>query len=183
MSGPNSISSRGSGLGADDLFPIVYSELRKLAAAKMAHERRGHTLQATELVHEALLRLGMEAQFENRAHFFGAAAEAMRRILVDSARRKLASRHGGGREKVDVDGIEIPMPAQDDNSLLALNEALEQLAIQDSAMANIVKLRYFAGLTLKEVAEALGLSERTAKRHWSYAKAWLFDSIRKNQHA
>jgi RNA polymerase sigma factor (TIGR02999 family) len=161
----------------DELLPLVYAELRELARAKMAREQPGHTLQPTALIHEAWLRLGDDARFENRAHFFGAAAEAMRRILIDRARRKLAARHGGGQERVDVDEIEIAAPAEKDDELLAVHDALDQLAIEDPEKAELVKLRFFAGLTLEEAGAVMGISERTAKRHWAYAKAWLYDLI------
>jgi RNA polymerase sigma factor (TIGR02999 family) len=169
----------GDERAADELLPLVYEELRKLAAAKMARETPGQTLQPTALVHEAWLRLtGNEgAQWEGRAHFFGAAAEAMRRILIDIARRKHAQRHGGARQRVDILEIDLAAPAPDD-ALLAVNEALERLAAVDKPKAELVKLRYFAGLTLEEAAGALGISLATAKRWWTYARAWLFDQIR-----
>ena len=158
------------------LLPLVYAELRQLARAKMAREQPGQTLQATALVHEAWLRLG-EQRFENRAHFFGAAAEAMRRILVESARRKHAVRRGGGKVPLDVDEIDIAAPVPDDE-LLAVHEALDRLAAHDAQKAELVKLRYFAGLSIEETAAALSISERTAKRHWTYARAWLLDAMR-----
>jgi RNA polymerase sigma factor (TIGR02999 family) len=163
---------------ADQLLPIVYAELRQLAHSKMAREQPGQTLQPTALVHEAWLRLGEDARFENRSHFFGAAAEAMRRILIDRARQKLAARHGGGQDRVDVDQIEIAASAENEDELLAVHEALDQLANEDPEKAELVKLRFFAGLTLQEAGAVMGISERTAKRHWAYAKAWLYDSIR-----
>jgi RNA polymerase sigma factor (TIGR02999 family) len=172
---------RGDAHFSEDLLPLVYQELRKLAAAKMARESPGHTLQPTALVHEAWLRLVEEdgqARFENRPHFFSAAAEAMRRILVEAARRKSAARRGGGGVRLDVDGIEIATPAADDQ-LLAVHEALDRLAEHDPQKAELVKLRYFGGLGLAEAAHILGLSERTGKRHWAYARAWLFDAIRR----
>jgi len=161
------------------LLPLVYEELRKLAASKMAREAPGQTLQPTALVHEAWLRLtGNErTQWEGRAHFFGAAAEAMRRILIDNARRKHAERHGGARQRVDILDIDLPAPAPDDQ-LLALNEALERFAALDKPKTELVKLRYFAGLTIEEAAGALGISLATAKRWWTFARAWLFDQIR-----
>jgi RNA polymerase sigma factor (TIGR02999 family) len=169
----------GDSRAADDLLPLVYEELRKLAASKMVHEAPGQTLQPTALVHEAWLRLtGNEsAHWAGRAHFFGAAAEAMRRILIDNARRKRAERHGGGRQRVDILEIDLAAPAPDDE-LLAVNDALERLAALDKPKAELVKLRYFAGLTLEETAGALGISVPTAKRWWAYARAWLFDQIR-----
>ena len=167
---------RGDPGAADELLPLVYSELRQLARSKMARERPGQTLQPTALVHEAWLRFGGQ-RFENRAHFFGTAAEAMRRILVEAARRKLAARNGGGLARLDVDEIEIAAPAADDE-LLAIHEALDRLAAHDAQKAELVKLRYFAGLSIEEAATALAISERTAKRHWTYARAWLLDAMR-----
>jgi len=161
------------------LLPLVYDELRKLAAAKMAREKPGQTLQPTALVHEAWLRLvGSENQrWENRVHFFAAAAEAMRRILIEKARRRQRLRHGGGQERVDLDEIAIIAPESDER-LLQVHEALDRLAAQDKVKADVVKLRFFVGLTDREVADALGLSERTVERHWAYAKPWLFRQIR-----
>jgi RNA polymerase sigma factor (TIGR02999 family) len=167
---------RGAPSADAELLAHVYTELRQLARAKMARERPGQTLQPTALVHEAWLRLGGQ-NFENRAHFFGAAAEAMRRILIDRARRKLAARHGAGAEHVDVDEIEIAAPTQKDDELLAVHEALEVLAAHDPRKAELVKLRYFVGLTLDETAAVLGISVPTAKRDWAYARAWLFRAI------
>ena len=158
------------------LLAQVYAELRQLARAKMAREQPGHTLQPTALVHEAWLRLG-DARFENRAHFFSAAAEAMRRILIERARRKLAAKHGAGAEHMDVDDIEIAAPTQKDDELLAVHEALATLATHDPRKAELVKLRYFAGLSIDEAAEVLGISAPTAKRDWTYARAWLFREI------
>jgi RNA polymerase sigma factor (TIGR02999 family) len=160
-----------------ELLTRVYSELRRMAAQKMANESPGHTLQPTALVHEAWLRLGNGARYENRAHFFGAAAEAMRRILIDRARSRNAAKHGGRLERLDVDGIEIAAPMENDERLLALHEALDRLAAEEPGKAELVKLRFFAGLTLEEAGSVLGISERTAKRHWAYAKAWLFDAL------
>ncbi len=164
---------------ADELLPLLYEELRKLAASKMAREAPGQTLQPTALVHEAWLRLvgGAAPNFNGRAHFFGAAAEAMRRILIERARRKAAQRHGGGQQAVDIDEIEIAAPAQDDE-LLAINEALEKFAALDAPKAELVKLRFFAGLTLEQAAAVLGVSEPTAKRWWAYARAWLFEECK-----
>jgi RNA polymerase sigma factor (TIGR02999 family) len=163
---------------ADKLLPLVYSELRKLAAQKMARETSGHTLQPTALVHEAWLRLGGDAnqKWSGRAHFFAAAAEAMRRILIDKARRRNAQRHGGNHERVDFEGVDIASPG-DDDQVLAVHEALEKLAAEDPRKAELVKLRYFAGMTIEEAAEVLGVSEPTAKRDWSYARAWLYQEI------
>jgi RNA polymerase sigma factor (TIGR02999 family) len=169
---------QGDAGAADKLMALVYDELRRLAAHKMACEQPGHTLQATALVHEAWLRLGDDARFENRAHFFSAAAEAMRRILIDRARQKLAARHGGGQERVNLEDIEIAAPVANEDELLAVHEALDQLADEDPEKAELVKLRFFAGLTLEEAGSVMGISERTAKRHWAYAKAWLYDLIR-----
>ena len=167
---------RGEPAAAGALLTEVYAELRQLARAKMAREQPGHTLQPTALVHEAWLRLG-DQRFENRAHFFGAAAEAMRRILVEAARRKHAARRGGGHAHADVDEIQIAAPVPDDE-LLAVHEALDRLAAQDARKAELVKLRYFAGLTIDEAADVLGISAPTAKRDWTYARAWLFREIK-----
>ena len=170
----------GDPVAADQLLVLVYSELRRLAAAKMSREAPGQTLQPTALVHEAWLRLGGDGQrWENRAHFFGAAAEAMRRILIDRARRKLAARHGGGQERLDVDEFEIAAPTEKDDELLAVHEALDKLAAHDARKAELVKLRYFAGLSIDEAADVLGISAPTAKRDWTYARAWLFREIKK----
>jgi RNA polymerase sigma factor (TIGR02999 family) len=165
----------GDSAAAEQLLPLVYDELRKLAAAKLAAEPSGNTLQPTALVHEAYLRLvgsSNGAQWDHRGHFFAAAAESMRRILIDNARRKATTRHGGTmqREPLDPEAVPEPEPRED---LLALDEALDRLASADPVKANLVKLRYFAGLELAEAAAALGLSERTAGRHWAYARAWL----------
>ena len=170
----------GDPKAAEELLPLVYEELRKLAAHKMSHEAAGHTLQPTALVHEAWLRLsgGEGARFENRAHFFGAAAEAMRRILIDRARRKKAQRHGGGQEHVDVHELEIAAP-QPDDEMLAVNDALEKFAREEPLKAELVKLRYFAGLTIEETAQVLGLSPATAKRHWVFARAWLYAEVQR----
>ena len=167
---------RGEPDAAGALLAQVYAELRALARAKMAREQPGHTLQPTALVHEAWLRLG-DQRFENRAHFFGAAAEAMRHILVDRARHKLAVRHGGGQERVDVDDIEIAAPTPKDDELLTVHEALGKFAAHDPRKAELVKLRYFAGLSIDEAADVLGISAPTAKRDWTYARAWLFRAI------
>lgn len=165
---------------AEKLFPLAYAELRQLAAAKMARERAGHTLQPTALVHEAWLRLGGDAQpaWKNRAHFFAAAAEAMRRILIDRARRGQRLRHGGDLARAAPDLLDfIAAPAQHDENLLAVHEALEKFATLDPQKAELVKLRYFAGLTLEEAADAMGVPHGTAKRWWSYARAWFFREI------
>jgi RNA polymerase sigma factor (TIGR02999 family) len=161
------------------LLPLVYEELRKLAASKMAHEAPGHTLQPTALVHEAWLRLVGNAnqQWNGSAHFFGAAAEAMRRILIEKARRRSAQRHGGGLERVDISMLDVPA-ANGDEQLFAVNEALDKLAAQNPEKAELVKLRYFVGMTIAEAAEALGLSEPAARRQWAFARAWLFREIK-----
>jgi len=170
--------AHGDPTAADDLLPLVYQELRKLAANKMSGQAPGHTLQPTALVHEAWLRLaGNEpGRFAGRAHFFAAAAEAMRHILIDSARRKRARRHGGGQVRVDVDAVEIASMA-DDDELLAVHDALDKLAAEDSKKAELAKLRYFVGMTFEETAEVLGISVATAKRHWAYARAFLYEEI------
>lgn len=162
------------------LLTQVYTELRALAHAKMAREQSGHTLQPTALVHEAWLRLG-EQSFENRAHFFGAAAEAMRRILVERARSKGREKRGAGAEHVDVEGIEITAPIEDGAELLRVHEVLDRFAAEDPQKAELVKLRFFVGLSLTEAGAVLGLPERTAKRHWAYARAWLFDAIQRDE--
>jgi RNA polymerase sigma factor (TIGR02999 family) len=166
---------QGDPSAADQLLPLVYGELRRLAAQELAHEKPGQTLQATALVHEAYLRLvgaEQDACWNSRGHFFGAAAEAMRRILVDSARRKKAQKRGGDARRVTIDAAELPTPAQDDK-VLALDEALAKLGQQDPTKAQLVKLRYFAGLTVRDAAAALGISTATADRYWTYTRAWL----------
>jgi RNA polymerase sigma factor (TIGR02999 family) len=165
-------ANRGDRQAAAELLPLVYDELRQLAAAKLAHERPGQTLDATALVHEAYLRLVGEQQFEGRRHFFAAAAEAIRRILVEQARRKQAARHGGSRQREDIDPDRIAAPTRDEE-LLALHEALDLLAERHPEKAELVKLRYFAGLTADQAAATLGISPSTADRHWTYARAWL----------
>lgn len=167
---------QGDSMAAGELVPLVYTELRRIAAAKMAREQPGQTLQATALVHEAWLRLGNDG-FENRAHFFGAAAEAMRRILVERARRKSAAKRGAGAEHCNIDELEIAAPLEGDGELLAVNDALDRLAVYDSRKAELVKLRYFAGLSFEEAAEVLGISVRTAARDWDFARAWLHREI------
>jgi RNA polymerase sigma factor (TIGR02999 family) len=163
---------------ASQLLPLVYDELRKLAASKMARETPGQTLQPTALVHEAWLRLaGAEDQtWDNRAHFFGAAAEAMRRILIENARRKKALRHGAGEARLNLEELDIVAPAPDEQ-LLAIHEALDKFAAVDKVKAELVKLRYFAGMTIEEAAHVLGISEATAKRWWIYARAWLYAEV------
>ena len=166
----------------EELLPVVYHELRRLAAHKMSNEPAGHTLQPTALVHEAWLKLvASPAQsWQNRAHFFGAAAEAMRRILIARARRKHAQRRGAGAAHLDLDELEIASPVPEDQ-LLALNEALDRFAALEPQQAELVKLRYFVGLKIEEAAEVLGISPATAKRWWAYARAWLFDAIKAAQ--
>ena len=173
---------QGNSKAADELLPLVYDELRKLAAHKMASERPGQTLQPTALVHEAWLRLvGDQAfEFENRAHFFAAAAEAMRRILVESARRKKRLKHGGQLERVDVDAVELSLPMPDDE-LLALDDALDRLATVDSRAAEVVKLCFFVGLTQEQAARELDVSLSTAERLWAFARAWLFREMQKTR--
>jgi RNA polymerase sigma factor (TIGR02999 family) len=170
--------SKGDGSAAAELLPLVYDELRRVAAHKMSLQPPGQTLQATALVHEAYLRLvgSDEKRWESRRHFFSAAAEAMRHILIDRARRRLRERHGQNAEKVPLDDVEIAGPAKEE-IILQLNDALEELGQQSPEQAEIVKLRFFAGFSEPEIAELLNLSERSVQRHWSYAKAWLFDRI------
>jgi RNA polymerase sigma factor (TIGR02999 family) len=172
---------KGDPKAANELLPLVYEELRKLAASKMAHEGPDQTLQPTALVHEAWLRLvgNSSPQFANRAHFFAAAAEAMRRILIDKARRKRALRHGGGQERVVLDEADISTPTGDDQ-ILAINDALDKLAAQNQPEAELVKLRYFVGMTLEEAAQAMGISARTADNYWAHARAWLFREIKQS---
>lgn len=166
----------------EELLPLVYQELRRLAAARMQGAgAAGQTLQPTALVHEAWLRLVPDPEsgaFADRTHFFAAAAEAMRHILIDRARRKKAVRHGGQWQRVEWDALEIASPAEDDDELLAVSEALDRLADADQEKADLVKLRYFAGLTIPEAAAALGISEATAKRRWALARAWLALELR-----
>src|SRR5208283_1966955 len=165
----------GDARAADQLLPLLYGELRKLAAQKMASEAPGQTLQPTALVHEAWLRLVGSGQehWNNRGHFFGAAAEAMRRILVERARKKARVRHGGELERVDLDHVMVAVQDNDD-TVLAIHEALEKLAAQSPQKAEVVKLRYFAGMEHAQIAEALGVSEPTVRRHWAYARSWLY---------
>ena len=172
-------AQQGDPTAADQLLPLVYDELRKLAVHRMAHEAAGQTLQPTALVHEVWLRLAghdAQTQFQNRQHFFGAAAEAMRRILIDRARHKQAVRHGGGQVRVELPETQIAMPGQEDE-MLALNEALDKLALRHKEEAELVKLRYFVGMTNEEAAAVLGVSVRTAKYYWTHARAWLFSEI------
>lgn len=167
----------GDPKAAEELLPLVYEELRRLAAAKMANEAPGHTLQPTALVHEAWLRLLGEAHaWENSRHFFSAAAEAMRRILVERARRKRRAKHGGGMERIALDSVDI---ASEDRPEVTefVNDALERLAAKDAVTAELIKLRFFAGIPNQQAAELLGLSERNARRNWAYARAWLAAEI------
>jgi RNA polymerase sigma factor (TIGR02999 family) len=166
---------QGDVCAADELLPLVYQELRQLAAQKMSRESPGQTLQATALVHEAYIRLvGEDKNWKGRTHFFAAAAEAMRRILIDNARRKKSLKHGGGRQRIDLDEAVLSdnnnAPSDD---LIAMDEALGKLAKKDKIKADLVKLRYFAGLTSGQAAEVLGIARSTADEHWAYARAWL----------
>jgi RNA polymerase sigma factor (TIGR02999 family) len=175
---------QGDPRAAEQLLPLVYDELRRLAAQKLAREKSGQTLQATALVHEAYLRLvGIDnaQQWTSRGHFFAAAAEAMRRILVNRARDKQRLRRGGGQHRIDLNQAELAYDVQGLN-LLALDEALEQLALEKPACAELVKLRFFAGLTQEESALALGVTRRTADRYWAYARAWLFHALDEGEH-
>jgi len=170
---------QGDPHAAEQLLPLVYDELRKLAAQRLVQEKPGQTLQATALVHEAYLRLiGADPQqpWDSRGHFFAAAAEAMRRILIDNARRKRRPKHGGGRQCVRLDEALCVGEAADDE-LVALDEALEEFAREEPAKAELVKLHFFAGMTLEEAGQVLGMSHRSAKRHWAYARAWLYAAM------
>jgi RNA polymerase sigma factor (TIGR02999 family) len=174
-------AQQGERTAAEQLLPLIYDELRKLAAARMANESAGHTLQPTALVHEAWLRLAgkdADVQFANRAHFFAAAAEAMRRILIERARRKGAEKRGGDWQRIDLDKVDVAVDA-DDDTLLLVNEALEKLAQEDANAAEVAKLRFFGGLTLEEAAQVLGVTKRTADRYWAFARVWLFDEMRR----
>jgi RNA polymerase sigma factor (TIGR02999 family) len=166
----------GDRQAATQLLPLVYAELRRLAAAQIAQERPGHTLDATALVHEAYMHLVGDQRFEGRGHFFAAAAEAMRRILVASARRKSSLKRGGDRSRRPIDEMEIPCPRPAEE-LLAIHDALDELAGRDARAADLVKLRYFAGMTLEEAGRALGIAPRTADGVWAYAKAWLYERL------
>ncbi len=166
----------GDRQAAADLLPLVYDELRQLAAARLAAEAPGHSLNPTALVHEAYLRLVGDQQFDGRGHFFAAAAEAMRRILVNHARDRNRLKRGGGRQRVDLDRL-TGLAAASDDDLLGLDDALDRLAKDYPAAAALVKLRFFAGMTLREAADALAVPRRTADRHWSFARAWLADAL------
>jgi RNA polymerase sigma factor (TIGR02999 family) len=188
MSDVSQILSRiesGDPSAAEQLMPLVYEELRKLAAARLAHERPGQTLQATALVHDAYLRLIGPADrdpqhWNDRGHFFAAAAEAMRRLLVERARHKKSIRHGGGRQRIDLEmQLCISADGDGDDTVLAINDALERLRAEEPEAAQVVTLRYFAGLTIKEVAAAMNISVRTVNRHWSYARTWLYHDLEK----
>ena len=166
---------QGDPKAAEELVPLVYNELRRIAAHKMAAAGPGQTLQPTALVHEAWLWMGADAQphWQNRAHFFGAAAEAMRRILVERARRHLTAKRGAGAEMVNLDTIEFPAPIANNDALLRINDALNKLAAKDPRKAELVKLRYFVGMTFEQSAAVLGIAVPTAKQWWAYARAWL----------
>ena len=168
----------GDPKAAEELLPLVYEELRRLAAHRLAGEQHEHTLQPTALVHEAWLRISGpdERAWNGRQHFFATAAEAMRRILVDRARRRLAAKRGAGEVCLDADDLDIPAPAPDDQ-LLAVSESLEKFALLDARKAELVKLRFFAGLTIEQAAKTLGISEATAERYWAYARAWLHHEV------
>jgi RNA polymerase sigma factor (TIGR02999 family) len=170
----------GDPRAAEELLPLVYEELRLLASAKMARESPGQTLQATALVHEAWLKLvGREDDYwQNRAHFFAAAAESMRRILIDRARRKARQRHGGSWQRVDIEKVIVTVAVDDaDETILAINDVLELLAKKDEQKARIVKLRYFVGMGHAEISEVLGISEATVRRHWAFARSWLYTEL------
>jgi RNA polymerase sigma factor (TIGR02999 family) len=171
--------SAGDSQASEQLLPLVYNELRRLAAARMSQEAAGHTLQPTALVHEAWLRLagGQKQSWENRAHFFGAAAEAMRRILIERARRKSRLKRGSGQALLDIAGFDV-IAAMPDDKVLLVDEALDQLKLEDPEKAKIVLLKFFAGMTNEQAAEIMNVNERTVRRQWEFAKAWLFDRIR-----
>jgi RNA polymerase sigma factor (TIGR02999 family) len=170
---------RGDNHAAEDLFPLIYDELRHLAVSRMAREQPGQTLQATAVVHEAWLRLVADGDrtWQNRAHFFGAAAEAMRRILIENARRKSALKRGGGLARVDIDGIDLAV-ADPDDKILLLDEALEKLQVEDPQKARIVVMKFFGGMTNHEIAQHLGVTERTIERQWAFARTWIFQNIK-----
>ena len=170
---------RGDDCASEELLPLVYAELRRHASARMAQEAFGQTLQPTALVHEAWLRMfgDGDRRWQNRAHFFGAAAQAMRRILIENARRKSRIKRGGDHVRVDVDNVELAATTPDEKVLL-IDDALEKFQTQDPEKAKVVVLKFFGGLTNQQVAESMAVTERTIERHWAYAKAWLFQSIR-----
>jgi RNA polymerase sigma factor (TIGR02999 family) len=173
-------AAAGDAHAAAELLPLVYDELRKLAAARLTNEKAGHTLQPTALVNEAYVRLvggGQADGWDGRGHFFAAAAEAMRRILVESARRKQRERHGGGRKRLTLDDLDVAVEATSDDDVLELSEALDRLTAVNPRAAELVKLRYFAGLTGREAAEVLNISPRKADQVWAYARAWLLDRL------
>lgn len=174
--------NRGESQAAEKLLPLVYDELRRLAAVRMAREDAGHTLQPTALVHEAWVRLveGRAQAWQNRGHFFAAASEAMRRILIDRARRKSQLKRGGRQERVNIEDMDIAEALPDDK-LLLVDEALEQLKAEDPEVAQVVALKFFGGLTNEEIVEITGTSDRTVRRQWEFAKAWLFNAISKNR--
>jgi RNA polymerase sigma factor (TIGR02999 family) len=174
---------QGDPHAAEQLLPLVYDELRKLAAQKLTQEKPGQSIQATALVHEAYIRLvdtNKPQQWNSRGHFFAAAAEAMRRILLNRARDRKRLKRGGDRQRIDLDQIELALDSNDDQ-LIALDEALEKLTAEDNVSAQLVKLRFFAGLTLREAAESLGIAQRTAERQWAYARAWLYNQLRRDE--
>jgi RNA polymerase sigma factor (TIGR02999 family) len=172
---------RGDEKASEELLPLVYDELRRLAAVRMAREAAGQTLQPTALVHEAWLRLGLDGSvaWENRAHFFGAASEAMRRILIERSRRKARLRHGGGQERLSIEDMDVA-EALPDEKILLVDEALERLKAEDPETAQVVVLKFFGGLTNEEIVEITGTSDRTVRRQWIYAKTWLFNCISKH---
>ena len=178
-------AERGEADAHERLLSVIYAELHRMAEQRLANEPPGQTLQPTALVHDAWFQLvgpDGRGRFANRAHFFGAAAQAMRRILIDRARRKRAERRGGGMEPIDLDSVDLAATASD-TTLLRIDEALEKLAREDPPSAELVRLRFFVGLKLGEAAEALGISERTAKRYWQFARAWLYDELRAERDA
>src|SRR5215472_13440403 len=176
---PKAVGSESK--AASELLPLVYDELRRLAANKLAREAPGQTLQTTALVHEAWLSLARngDSQWQNRSHFLAAAADAMRHILIDRARRKNRVRHGKGLQRIDFDHIDLASAA-DDDTLLRVDEALTKFAAEEPVKAQLVKLRYFVGLSIPEAAAAMGMSESSAKRAWAYARAWLYDELKKD---
>ena len=175
------LSPQGEGCDSEELLPLVYNDLRRMAAARMARETEGQTLQPTALVHEAWMRIfgKGDRRWQNRGHFFGEVAEAMRRILIERARRKSRLKHGHGWVRLDIDGFPLAAATPDEKVLL-INEALEHLEAEDPSRAKVVVMKFFGGLTNQEVAKILGVTERTVERQWAYAKAWLFQSIREH---